>query len=183
MPPIIWRVSASRTRVQHHVRIRHTYTHNSEAWRGRLSLSLSLSLSPQMRDMAVAAFHGVRNRIYMATCRDSERDSARLFPLSGNRRSNLPRNCKVTLRVKFIRGKRQPTRPCPWHELRGTLRHEKKTSARCQAVSCCQATQLSLFLFLLDRRKYCCLQRDAEKDDDAIAFSTGERANDFNWRK
>lgn len=102
------------------------------------------SLSTQMRDMAVAAFHGVWSRIYMATC---ERDCAPLFLLSGNRRSNLPRNCKVTLRVKFIREKRQPTRPCR-HELRAPCATRRKR-VRCQAVLCCQTTFfVSLFLGL-----------------------------------
>lgn len=54
VPPIIWRVSASRTPAQS----ASTYTTRATGETGSL----------YTRDMAVYTFHGVWNRVYMAAC-------------------------------------------------------------------------------------------------------------------
>lgn len=80
VPPIIWRVSASRTPV--HSNQYMLYAHTGEPERS--------APSTRMRDTAVHT---------LSRCVESYLHGGRLC---GNKSSNLPRNCKVTLGAKFM---------------------------------------------------------------------------------
>lgn len=142
VPPIIWRVSASRTRVQ--PASTDTIPTPMKAERSALPRCATWRCLPRC----------VEPYLYMAT------DCAAMYSSSGNRSSNLPRNCKVTLGVKFIRETRAGWR----HELRAsphTNSHEKRGS-RCWTPTRCQTrcqTRASLcFYRAIGRTNYCCLR-------------------------
>lgn len=104
VPPIIWRVSASRIPVQSTSILYCTHRRNR---REQLPL------------------HGCATWRYLSRCVESYLHGGRLcsYSFSGNRSSNLPRNCKVTLGVKFI-----CVRLVCRCELRAILRLEKKNT-------------------------------------------------------
>ena len=105
VPPIICRVSASRTRIQP-TRVGTRYAHNSET--GEIG-SLPRCATWRCLSRCVESYlHGG----WLCS-----------YSFSGNKRSNLPRNCKVTLGVKFIR---EAPDPVWWHEQRAHIAPQKK---------------------------------------------------------